>query len=74
MDVVMTAGEKIQTLMARRKISKGELAERTGQSRQNLSNKMRRDDFSETEIKKMAEVLGYSAEVVFRDADGNIVL
>ena len=72
--MTMTAGEKIQTLMARQKFSKGDMAEQTGQSRQNLSNKLRRDDFSESEISRMAAVLGYTAEVIFRDAGGNIVL
>lgn len=67
----MTAGEKIRTIMARQGVSMGEMAERTGQSRQNLSNKMKRDDFSESEIKKMAGALGCSAEIVFTDPDGN---
>ena len=70
----MTAGEKIKTIMNRQKFSMGDMAEQTGQSRQNLSNKMRRNDFSESEIQKMAAVLDCSAEVIFRDADGNIVL
>lgn len=70
----MTAGEKIKTIMARKKVSMGEMAEQTGQSRQNLSNKMKRDDFSENEIRKMAEVLGCTVEIVFRDSEGNIVL
>lgn len=70
----MTAGEKIKTIMTRQKVSMGEMAEQTGQSRQNLSNKMKRDDFSESEIKKMAAVLGCTAEIVFRDGDGNVVL
>ena len=72
--MIMTAGEKIKTIMARHKISMGEMAEQTGQSRQNLSNKMKRDDFSESEIRKMAEVLGCTVEIVFRDSEGNIVL
>lgn len=67
----MTAGEKIRTIMARQGMSMGEMAERTGQSRQNLSNKMRRDDFSESEIKKMAGVLGCLVEIVFTDSGGN---
>lgn len=70
----MTAGEKIKTIMNRQKLSMGELAEQTNQSRQNLSNKMKRNDFSESEIQKMATVLGCTAEVIFRDADGNIIL
>lgn len=70
----MTAGEKIKTIMQRQKVSMGDMADGTNQSRQNLSNKMKRDDFSEGELRKMAAVLGCTVEVVFRDADGNIVL
>ncbi len=69
----MTAGEKIKTIMLRQKVSMGEMAEGTSQSRQNLSNKMKRDDFSEKELRRMAAVLGCTVEVIFRDADGNIV-
>jgi len=60
--------------MKRKGISMGDMAEGTGQTRQNLSNKMKRDDFSESEIKKMAAVIGYTADIVFRDIDGSIVL
>ena len=70
----MTAGEKIKTLMNLKVVSKGDMAEATGQSRQNLSNKMKRDNFSEQEIEKMASVLGYTMDIVFRDADGNLIL
>ena len=35
----------------------GELAEQTSQSRQNLSNKMSRDNFSEKELLTIATVL-----------------
>ena len=70
----MTAGEKIKTIMQRQKVSMGEMADGTNQSRQNLSNKMKRDDFSESELRKMAAVLGCTVEVVFRDGEGNIIL
>ena len=70
----LTAGEKIKTIMQRQKVSMGEMAEGTNQSRQNLSNKMKRDDFSEKELCRMAAVLGCTVEVIFRDANGNIVL
>jgi transcriptional regulator with XRE-family HTH domain len=70
----MTAGEKIKTIMQRQKVSMGEMADGTNQSRQNLSNKMKRDDFSESELRKMAAVLGCTVEVVFRDAEGNVIL
>lgn len=70
----MTAGEKLRALMGRQKMSMGEMAEKTEQSRQNLSNKMKRDDFSEKEIVKMAAALGLTINIQFIDADGNVLL
>ncbi len=70
----MTAGEKLRIIMDRKKISMGEMAEGTGQSRQNLSNKMKRDDFSEKELMKMAAVVGCKINIQFIDHDGNVIL
>ena len=67
--MALTAGEKIKIVMKRRGMTLGDLADKTNQSRQNLSNKMTRDNFSEKEIKEIAEVLGceYEASFVMRD-------
>ena len=70
----MNAAEKIRTLMTRKNISMGEMAERTGQSRQNLSNKMKRGNFSEKELITMAEVLGCTVNIQFVAEDGTIEL
>lgn len=70
----MTAGEKIRIVMERKKVNMGAMAEGTGQSRQNLSNKMKRDDFSEKELRKMAEVLGCSINIQIIDSDGTVLL
>lgn len=70
----MSAGEKLRTIMGRQKMSMGEMADKTGQSRQNFSNKMKRDDFSEKEIKEMANVLGLAINIQFVDKDGKVVL
>jgi len=66
----LSAGEKIKIIMKRRGMTLGDLADKTGQSRQNLSNKMTRDNFAEKEIKEIAEVLGcdYEASFVMRDS------
>ena len=61
----ITVGEKIRTLMARRKISITELAQKSGQSRQNLSNKLHRNNFSEQEIARLCEVLDCRFDIVF---------
>jgi transcriptional regulator with XRE-family HTH domain len=43
-----------------------ELAEKTGQSRPNMSNKMSRDNFSEKELKEIAAALDCSFETIFK--------
>jgi transcriptional regulator with XRE-family HTH domain len=70
----ISAGEKLRIIMDRKNISMSIMAEGTGQSRQNLSNKMKRDDFSEKELRKMAEVLGCKINIQFIDNDGNVIL
>ena len=46
-----------------------QLAEKLGQSRQNLSNKMSRDNFTEKELKEIAEALGctYNATLTINE-------
>ena len=63
--MALTAGEKMRIVMKRRGMTLGDLSEKTGQSRQNLSNKMSRDNFSEKEIMELAEALDCVYEPVF---------
>ena len=53
----LTMGEKIKILIDRRNITITELAKRLGTSRQNLTNKFTRNNFSEQELKQIAENL-----------------
>lgn len=53
----LSMGEKIKVLIDRRGITITELANRLGTSRQNLTNKFARDNFSESELKQIAECL-----------------
>jgi len=65
----ITTGEKIRVLMKRRNMTLQALADLTGQSRQNLSNKLRKDNFSDNDLKKIAEVLDCSYEIQFKMND-----
>lgn len=65
----LSVGEKVKILLGRKNWTISQLAEATGQSRQNLTNKFTRDDFSESEGQKMAEALGYEFEPIFRDKE-----
>lgn len=66
---MLSAGEKINIACKRKGVGKGELAKRIGMSRQNLSNKFKRDNFSERELMRIAEALGLDMEINFLDKD-----
>jgi transcriptional regulator with XRE-family HTH domain len=52
-----STSEKINLLLKRQNMTLSELADATGQSVQNLGNKMKRNNFKESELKKIAEAL-----------------
>lgn len=66
----MTVAEKIRLIAKRVNMSMGDLAEGTGQTRQNLSNKLNRDNMSTKEIQALAEAMGCSVEITFTLPDG----
>lgn len=66
----LSVSEKVRLLLARQKRTLGEIAELTGQTRQNLSNKMSRGNFTEREIHAIAKALGGTAEIKFIFPDG----
>ena len=61
----LTMGEKIKIILNRRNMTLTQLAEVLGQSRQNMSNKMSRDNFTEKEIKAIAEALDCTYKATF---------
>ena len=65
----LSIGEKIRVLMNRRGMTLGALAKTLGTTRQNLSNKLSRDNFSEREVREIAEALNctYEAKLIMRD-------
>jgi len=72
--MTLTMGEKIKIVLKRRGMTMGDLAEKTGQTRQNLSNKMSRDNFSEKELREIAEALDceWEAYLVMKDSGEKI--
>ena len=66
----MTVAEKIRVIEKRVNMSMGDLAEGTGQTRQNLSNKLNRDNMSTKDIQALAEAMGCSVEITFTLPDG----
>ena len=70
----MTASEKIRLIAKRKGKTMGDIADMTNQSRQNLSNKMQRDNFSVAELNKIATALDCTVEIQFVDnASGEII-
>ena len=52
-------------------LSESELARRMGISPQNLHNKMKRDNFTETDLREVAEALGLRLEIAFINPETN---
>lgn len=66
----LSTSEKIRTALIKSGVNIGRLADLLGQSRQNLSNKLTRDNFSIKELKQIAEVLNIDFEYTFIFKDG----
>lgn len=67
----LSATEKIRAVMRRLGITNTKLAELTGWSRQNISNKFSRDNLTEEDIAKIAEALGCKVEIMITLPDGD---
>lgn len=65
---------KIRTLLLERNMKIKDLAENLGYSGNNLSNKLKDDNFSEKELRKIAEILNcdYEATFIMRDTGKQI--
>lgn len=61
----LTVAEKIEVLRKRRGLSVGEFAEKLGTTRQNIANKLKRNNFSDKELQEIARVLDCTFTSVF---------
>lgn len=66
----ITVAEKIRLIMKRQNKTMGDIAEASGQTRQNLSNKMTRGNFTEKDILALARALGCQVDIRFTLPDG----
>ena len=64
----LTFSEQIRIEAGRRGVTMGKLAELTGQTRQNLSNKMSRDNFTIDQMQAIAAALGCDLDIRLIDA------
>ena len=53
----LSFSEKVRVMLARRNMTLAQVAEITGQSRQNLYNKISRDNFTEKEMIEISKAL-----------------
>ena len=64
--------EKIRIACVKRgNITDAELARRIGVSPQNFNHKMKRDNFTETDLQEIAEALGLRLDIAFIDPETN---
>lgn len=62
----MAMTEQIRIMLVKRgNISESELARRLGISPQNLHNKMKRDNFTESDLREIAEALNCELKIQF---------
>ncbi len=70
----MGMASKIRILLIERNMKIKDLAEMLGYSGNNLSNKLRADNFSENELRKIAELLNcdFNASFTMRDSGKSV--
>ena len=62
--------QSIRIAMVKRgNISEAELARRVGVTPQNFNHKMKRDNFTENDLREIAEALGLKLEISFVDPE-----
>ena len=62
--------EKVRIACVKRgNISEAELARRIGVTPQNFNHKMKRDNFTETDLREIAEALGLKLDIAFIDPE-----
>lgn len=59
--------EEIEIALIRKHMQKNELAKKCGWNATNLSGKMARDDFRESDLRKIADALGMDLKIEFVD-------
>jgi len=69
----MAMSEKIKILLIKKGMNAAQLAEKMETKPQNLYNKFKRDNFSEKELKEIADVLEVKYEGFFFLKDGDKV-
>ena len=67
---MLSTSEKLDIVMKRQGINQKELAEKLETSQQNVSKKFKFDDWRESDVKKICDILGIKAEIILTLEDG----
>lgn len=65
----MAMAEKIRIVLLKRKMTVSQLADKLGISQSNMSNKLKRDNFSEKELREIATILQCDFNISFKLSD-----
>ena len=65
----MSAAKKIKMLLVEREMTLTDLSKLLNKSLSTMSGKMTRDNFSENDLKQIADVLNFDYEAVFTDRE-----
>lgn len=65
----MSAAKKIKILLVERELTLTDLSKLLNRSLSTISAKMARDNFSEKDLKQIADLLNYDYEAVFTDRE-----
>ena len=68
---MLTAAEKIRVILNRKHLTVSALARLLGTTQSNISDKLRRDNFSEKDLKEIAAALNCDYEITFIMKDTN---
>jgi transcriptional regulator with XRE-family HTH domain len=73
--MALSFAEKMKIILGRRSMTFVDLAKTMGVTRQNISNKISKNNFSENEMKKIAEILNckYESPVIIMNDTGEEV-
>lgn len=65
----MSAAKKIKMMLVHRDMTLTDLSQLLNKSLSTMSGKMKRDNFSERDLRKIAELLNFDYEVIFTDRE-----
>lgn len=72
-DYIITISEKLEIVLKRAGVTKKELADRLGMSQPNITKKFKYNDWRESDVVKVCEVIGVECEMIFTMDDGTKV-